>query len=144
MDAPLTAILGGISQKLNETFGDEYTIYLETMKQGLTRPCFFIELLKPSSKKERDTTYRRNNLYCIHFFPKDTSQPISECYQMLDTLYLALEYIEVGGNLVRGTGMLGEIQDDILKFHINFNVRVRKIPEFVTMETLQTELQTKG
>jgi len=142
---PLSAILDGISEKLNETFGDAYTIYPEEVKQGLTIPCFFIKLLKQSNTKERDITYKRDNSYCIHFFPKNTNQPIAECYQMLDELYLALEYIEVGGNLVRGTGMLGEIHDEILQFYIHFNVRVRKVYDPILMQSLEMiEFRTKG
>jgi len=142
---PLSAILDGISQKLNETFGDEYTIYPEEVKQGLTRPCFFIKLLNSTNKKERDATYKRENSYCIHFFPKSTNQPVSECYKMLDDLYVALEYIEVDGNLVRGTSMLGEIHDEILQFYIHFNVRVRKVYDPILMDYLETiEFRTKG
>ena len=142
---PLSAILDGISGKLNSKFGDEYTIYPEEVRQGLTRPCFFIKLLKPSSTKERDITYLRENPYCIHFFPKNTNQPVQECYQMLDSLYMALEYIEVAGNLVRGVSMFGEIHDEILQFHIHYNVRVRKVYDPVLMQYLESiEFRTKG
>lgn len=142
---PLSAILDGISEKLNETFGDDYTLYPEELKQGLQRPCFFIKLLNPSNTIERDLTYRRGNSYCIHFFPKSTNQPKTECYQMLDELYLALEYIEVDGNLVRGVNMRGEVHDEILQFYVNYNVRVRKIYEPVKMEILEIiEFRTKG
>ena len=142
---PLSAIQDGISLKLYKSFGDEYVIYPEEVKQGLTRPCFFIKLLKPSNKKERDITYIRENSYCIHFFPKNTNQPKAECYQMLDELYLAMEYIEVDGNLVRGVGMLGEIHDETLLFYVNYNVRVRKVYDPILMEYLESiEFRTKG
>ena len=141
---PLPAILDGISNKLEETFGEKYTIYPETVKQGLTRPCFFIKLLKPSNKKEVGQTYNRDNPYCIHFFPENVEQPKTECYQMLEDLYIALEYIEVEGNLVRGINMRGEIHDEILQFYVDFNVRVRKVVEPVHMETLQIKFKTKG
>ena len=142
---PLSAINDGISKKLNETFGDEYTIYPEEVRQGLERPCFFIKLLKPSNMIERDRTYSRDNSYCIHFFPKSTNAPKAECYQMLDSLYMALEYIEVDGNLVRGTGMLGEFHDEILQFYVDYNVRVRKVYDPILMGCLETiEFRTKG
>ena len=142
---PLSAILDGISEKLDADFGDEYTIYPEEVKQGLTRPCFFIKPLKPSNTKERDITYRRENPYCIHFFPKNVNNPVQECYQMLDSLYMALEYIEVAGNLVRGVGMLGEIHDGILLFYIYYNVRIRKVYDPILMEHLEMiEFRTKG
>ena len=155
---PLTAIVDGISLKLNEIFGDEYTIYSEDVKQGLSRPCFFIKLLNPSSVIERGLTYIRENTYCIHFFPKSTSEPKAECYQMLDKLYMALEYINVDDNsgrmgeqdakratsLIRGVRMLGEIHDGVLQFNVDYNVRVRKIYNPEMMQTLESiEFRTK-
>ena len=142
---PLTAINDGVSLKLNETFGDEYTIYPEEVRQGLKRPCFFIELLNPSSRKERDLTYIRENSYCIHFFPKSTNEPKTECYQMLESLYMTLEYINVDGNLVRGVRMMGEIHDGILQFNVDYNMRIRKIYNPEMMQTLESiEFRTKG
>lgn len=142
---PLTAIMDGISLKLNKTFGDDYTIYPEQVKQGLQRPCFFIKLLEPTSTKERGEIYVRENPYCIHFFPKNTNQPKAECYETLDELYHALEYIEVAGNLVRGINMKGEIHDEVLQFYVNFNVRVRKAYDPILMGYLEAiEFKTKG
>jgi len=142
---PLTAILDGISLQLNKTFGDSFTIYPEEVKQGLKQPCFFIKLINPTNEIERDVMYIRNNRYCIHYFPESTNQPKAECGQMLDVLYLAMEYIEVAGNLVRGINMRGEIHDEILMFYIDYNVRVRKVYDVVLMEELEMiEFRTKG
>ncbi|MCL2357102.1 MAG: hypothetical protein FWC70_08100 [Defluviitaleaceae bacterium] len=142
---PLSAIQDGISVKLNKHFGDKYVIFPEEVKQGLTRPCFFIKLLNPSNKKEVGETYMRENSYCIHYFPENTNQPKTECYKTLDELYLAMEYIEVDGNLVRGVGMHGEIHDETLLFYVNYNVRVRKVYDPDLMAHLESiEFRTKG
>lgn len=142
--SPISVTLDAISKKLNENFGNEYTIYTENAKQGLNRPCFFVKLLKASNTKDRDSEYRRENQYCIHFFPKNTNEPLAECHQMLDSLYLALEYIEVDSNPIRGVGMLGEVHDETLQFYVNFNMRVRKTYDPVLMEHLETiEFRTK-
>ena len=108
---PLKSIIDGISKKLNLRFGDKYTIYPESVKQGLERPCFFIQLLNPTNMPERGEIYQRDNLFCIHFFPESVNEPNDECYQMLETLYSTLEYIEVDGGLVRGIRMNGRIHD---------------------------------
>ena len=142
---PLSSIQNGISLKLNESFGDAYTIYPEEVKQYLTRPCFFIKLLNQSNKKEVGETYTRENSYCIHYFPKNTNQPKAECYKMLDELYVAMEYIDVDGNLVRGVDINGEIHDETLLFYVNYNVRVRKVYDQILMEYLESiEFRTKG
>ena len=36
-------IIDGVSIKLNELFGEKYTIYTNNVKQGLQFPCFFIK-----------------------------------------------------------------------------------------------------
>ena len=142
---PLTAILDGISLKLNETFGDEYKIYPESVKQGLSKPCFFIKLIRPSNTKEVGLTYIRENAYCIHCFPESMNEPETECYRILDELYTSLEHIEVEGNPIRGINMYGEMHDGILQFYINYNVRVRKIYDPILMEVLEKiEFRTKG
>ena len=135
--APLAAISDGIIQKLNKTFDGEYTIYPEKVRQGLVRPCFFIKLLKPRVSKMVGETYLRENPYCIHFLPKVTNEPETECYAMLDRLYEVLEHIHVDGNLVRGIGMGGEIHDETLLFYVNYNVFVRRVYDPVLMEELE-------
>jgi len=142
---PLSAIQDGISLQLNKSFGDKYVIYPEEVKQGLTRPCFFIKLLKLTSTKEVGEFYTRENSYCIHYFPESTNQPKAECYAILDELYLEMEYIEVDGNLVRGVSMTGEIHDGTLLFYVNFNVRVRRIYDPILMQHLESiEFRKKG
>ena len=38
-------ILDAVTRKLNELFGDDYEIYTDPVKQGLTEPCFFVQIL---------------------------------------------------------------------------------------------------
>lgn len=142
---PLCAIQDGISEQLYKCFGEQYEIYPEEVKQGLKKPCFFIKLIKPSFTKERDEIYYAENLYCVHFFPENTKEPKAECYATLDRLYMALELIEINGNPVRGIGMNGEIHDEILQFHVNYNVFVRRVNDPIMMETLEIiDFRTKG
>ena len=139
-------IIDGIIRKLTEAFGDDYEIYPEELKQGLQKPCFFIKLLNPTNTKERGERYYRENSFCIHFFPQSTNEPKSECYEILDELYLALEYIEVEENLVRGVSVSSEMHDGILLFFINYNVFVSKVYDPAKMEILETiqMKKTKG
>ena len=145
---PLSALLEGISEKLYAAFDKGTIVYPESVtagiKRDLKRPCFFIKPLKPSNTIERDRTYVRDNPYCIHYYPKNINNPVQECYRILDSLYIALEYIEVNGNPVRGTGMHGEIHDEILLFYVSYNIRVRKIYDVILMEYLEMiEFRTK-
>ena len=132
----LDKIVDGISEKLNSAFGDDFTIYTEQIKQGLKTPCFFIQLVSPANIKLVGNRYMRENLFDIHFFPA-SNEPNAECYQMQDSLYLALEYITVDGDLLRGIRMRGEFVDGVLHFFVNYNMIVLKVEELTLMEILE-------
>jgi len=142
---PLSAIQDGIIGQLNTCFGGQYKLYPEEVRQGLERPCFFIKLLKTSITQVCGDLYRAENLYCIHFFPKSTREPKGECYSTLDRLYMALEYIKIDDNHVRGVGMNGDIHDEILQFYVSYNVFVRRMHDPILMGTLEIiDFRTKG
>ena len=131
-------IITGISQKLFETFGSDYTIYTENVEQYLNPPCFCIELLQSSLRQIVSNHYRLENLFDIHFFT-NVNEPKNEFSRIADILYDALEYISVDNDLVRGLNMHYEIVDDVLHFLLNYNMNVQKeITPTDKMETLQT------
>ena len=137
-------IVDGISEKLNEVFGDDYKIYTESKKQGLKAPCFFIQLLNPANTRVLNKRFFRRNLFAIQYFPA-SDEPKAECYKMQDDLYLALEYITVDGDLQRGIRMRGEFSDGVLNFFVNYNMFVTFKEESTPMEILEKpQITTKG
>jgi hypothetical protein len=140
----INCVVDGISEKLHSVFGGKYTIYTESVKQGLEEPCFFIQLVAPSSTRGLNRRFSRQNLFAIQFFPA-SGEPKAECNQMQDDLYLALEYITVDGNMQRGIGMRGELVDGVLHFFVNYNMFVIVPEEETLMEILEIEnIKTKG
>ena len=138
-------IIDGISLKLYETFGETYRIYTEEIKQGLTEPCFFIQLLDPGNAPLVDKRTKRDHLFAIQYFPKSLNKARRECQEILELLYIALEYINVGEDLVRGIGMKGDITDGILTLTISFNVILRELVEETQMEGIEgIQINTKG
>jgi hypothetical protein len=117
----LDKIIDGICKKLRETFGEQVKIYTEPVKQGLSEPCFFIQLVNPSSVQLLGRRYLRENLFCIQYFPENTDETNAECLAVLDELYSALEYIGFDGGLQRGIKMRGEISEGVLNFFVNYN-----------------------
>lgn len=132
----LDKIVNGISEKLNESFGDGYKIYIESVKQGLKEPCFFIQLVNPMNTRVLNKRFFRENLFVIQYFPA-TDKPKAECYKMQDDLYIALEYITVDGNLQRGIRMRGELVDGVLNFFVNYDMFVIFVEEQTSMEVLE-------
>ena len=57
----LDKIVDGISEKLNEVFGDGYKIYTESIKQGLKPPCFFIQLVNPMNTRVLNRRFFRES-----------------------------------------------------------------------------------
>ncbi|MCH5186830.1 MAG: hypothetical protein J1F63_00400 [Oscillospiraceae bacterium] len=124
----INSIIEGISAALNKEFGDEYRIYAEKVEQGLKEPCFFITVLNPSSTRYPGDRHRRNNSFCVQLIPAGDSARM-ECNAAAERLYLCLEWIKAGGDLLRGTGMSYEIADDALSFFVSYNLFVLKAPE---------------
>ena len=141
----IQSIVDGIGEKLNSTFGDDYRIYTESVKQGLTEPCFFVQLINPVNRRELGERFFRQNLFCIRYFPKSDDTPKAECYQMQDDLFLALGYITVDGDLQRGIGMRGEFVDGVLNFFVNYNMYIYMTEETTPMDYLENpRITVKG
>lgn len=134
----LNKIITGISQAIDFEFNSEdsteYTIYTENVEQGLDEPCFFVFKLNPSSKQLVGNRYDKKYPFDIHYFPKDLENINYEINEVTERLYSALEYINVDGNLVRGTSMNDETVDNVLHFFVNFNMIVKK--ETATIDTM--------
>ncbi|HBY2624530.1 TPA: hypothetical protein MIY37_000680, partial [Clostridioides difficile] len=98
----LNNIIDGISIKLDKTFGDSYTIYSEDVEQGINEPCFFIVPLNPSKVSYPSGRELKKNSFDVHYFPKSNDKSF-EINEVAEMLLEELEYIEIDGDLVRGT-----------------------------------------
>jgi hypothetical protein len=121
----INKIIDGISVAINSKFGDHYEIYTESIEQGLTEPCFSILCLNPKINQFLGRKYFRTNQFCIHYFPS-SNEKISECHSVMEELIDALGIITIDGDLCRGTGMHGEVVDNVLSFFVNYDMYVYK------------------
>lgn len=140
----INSIIEAISIALNAEFGDEYTIYTETVEQGLKEPCFFVFCIKPASRVFLGKRYFRENEMCIQFFPSDKDNNRTESNAVSERLFSCLEYITDNGDLVRGKEMKSEMVDGILNFFVNYDFFVRKVQENDAMEELSESVSVKG
>ena len=118
----INSIIEGISIAINTEFGERYTIYTESVEQGLKEPCFFISCLNPTSKVFLGERYFRTNQMCIQYIPINKSVEKEECNAVVERLFNCLEYITVGEDLIRGSKMNAEIVDGILNFFVNYDL----------------------
>lgn len=118
-------IISAISEAVYNEFGAEYKIYKENVEQGLKEPCFFIFATNPNVEKFLNNRYKLSNLFCVHYFPT-ANRPQEECNSVSSKLFSCLEYIEVDGDLLAGTGMTCESSDGVLLFFVNYDFFVYK------------------
>ncbi|MDO4301254.1 MAG: hypothetical protein Q4D26_07690 [Clostridia bacterium] len=140
----INKIVKGISQALYREFGDDYEIYTENVEQGLKEPCFFIQCINPKITRFRGNRYYRENQFAIQYFPKSKDYR-TECFDVIDRMYTALEFVEVDNELVLGKGVDTNIYDGVLTFTINYDMFVIVENDVEKMEILiQKGLMANG
>lgn len=133
----INKLIDGISIRLNQIFGDDYSIYSETVEQDFEEPCFFIKLIDPSKTLHPNKQSFREYLFDVMYFP-ESNETNSEINSVTEDLFEGLEVIELlNGDLKRGTGMHAEKVDNKLHFFVNYNVLVRKVELYENMEALE-------
>lgn len=144
-------IIEAIATALNGEFGEEYTVYAEDVKQGLSEPCFFISCINPSDRQLMGNAnrhflaarYYRENRFCIQYFPLEENNGRQESYDKAERLFGCLEEITADGDIIRGTDMNFEYTDGILSFFVSYNFFVYKTREPTVMEKLNKEVLEK-
>ena len=140
----LNDIITGIAKALGTTFGSEFRVYKNDVKQGLKEPCFSVLCVNPTQKQFLGKRYHKTNKFCIHYFPA-SAESNAEINTVREDLFSALEYITVDGDLIRGTDMTGETDDlGVLNFFVNYNFFVRKVKDSESMESYDYQNKMKG
>ena len=126
-------IIDAICLAISSGFGDDCEIYTEAVEQDLKDGSFMIICLNPTNSRFFGNRYLRTNQFCIHYFPK-TNEPNAECLEVIEELCDILEFIDVDGDLVRGTDMSNEIDDGVLHFFVNYDFFTHRMPDEIYME----------
>lgn len=140
----INSIVEGISISLNAAFGDDFTIYTESVEQGLKEPCFFVSCINPTSRIFLGKRYFKTNQMCIQYFSADKDSKKEECNAVSEKLFDCLEYITVLGDWVRGTQMNCEMVDGVLHFFVNYDMFVYKVEPSDAMEEISKNVSVKG
>ena len=122
----LNEITKGISKKLYETFGSEYKIYKENVPQGFEKPSFYIQHIQTFNSKKLANRYKREYHLNVMYFPSDTYKNNFEMNDVMEKLFLSLEYIFVLDNPLMASKMSPEIVDDVLHFFVNYDMFVKR------------------
>ncbi len=138
-------ITDGILAAISAEFGDGYTLYTESVEQGLKEPCFFVTCISPNIRVYRGRRYLHTNGYVIQYLT-DAAEPRSECAAVAERLFGCLELITVDGDLMRGTDMNADIvtEEGLLNFTVNydfFSYRPNDEPKMEEIEDTETALK---
>ena len=141
----LNEIMNAVTRRLDELFGDGYTIYTDGVEQGLKEPCFFVQFLEPSEKPMIGRRYFRQTDMCIQYMPGDIPQIAMELNRVSDILMDGMEYITLSdSNLLRGTGRSHRSESGVLSFFVSYNMFVVKgQPQEESMEELSANTELR-
>ena len=136
-------IVDGIAVRLGELFPD-IEVHRDEIGQGFEEPCFFILPLRVAQEAKLGNRYYRRHSFDVHYFPR-TEGASEELQEVTDTLLMGLEYILMGGDLIRASRTEAEIHDGVLHFMADYDVFVLREREKVPpMEMLTQRQRVKG
>ena len=141
----IQAITTGISSKLKQEFGEAVTVYKESVEQGANKPCLFIFLIASSQKQVVGKRYFCKHSFRLDYIPSSEQKKNEEIAEVMDKLYQCLTYIDVEGEVLRGTSLRHETVEGTVQFFVNYDFYGIKQSETVDfMETVSVDNQLKG
>jgi len=128
-------IKNGIADAIKKEFGDEYSIYADSVEQGIKKPCFFILNEKCTFDrllgKRAAVTYR----YRIEAYEENREK----LEKNLVGLFCFLEMIETESGKMFGRNMSFSIGKDKGIFEVEYRCAVMFKEEYEYMEVLERE-----
>lgn len=121
----VNSILNAVTKQLGTTFGTSYRYYVEDVEQGLTKPCFTVDVLIPLQRSKSPILYDRTMPIVIHFFSDSENNLKTNCYDMSERIVECLEYLPFKGTLLRGEDISWEIVDDVLQIFVTYKFTTR-------------------
>jgi len=135
-------IITAISIKLNQTFGDSYSNYVDEIPQAFQAPAFLILFLSLENIRQIGNRWRVTTLFNVQYFPSggriDASNHALKVQQTLQDITL------VNGSLMHGTGATSEIVDGIVHNMIHFNFFLQEVEAQTFVESLEQRSTVKG
>ncbi|WP_341465521.1 phage tail terminator family protein [Clostridium uliginosum] len=131
--------------EIRKILGREFpnvTVYDEEIKQGFKKPYFFVKILTSNQIKELNRRYKRNVYFDISYFSDKESINL-DYFNMADSLYKTLEYVEVDSKKYRTLNMKHEIVDEVLHFMFQLKFNLLKKIEQTDMEKLEVDISGK-
>ena len=134
-------ILKAVTKQLGTTFGKGYRYYVEDVEQGLTKPCFTVDVLIPLQRSRSPVLYDRTMPIVIHYFSDSENNLKNDCYDMSEKIVECLEYLPFEDTKLRGENISWQIVDDVLQVFVTYKFTTQVVTQPVSkMELLLRKL----
>lgn len=117
-------VISAVSNSLYKEFGSNYKLYADNIEQDMTRPCFFLNIIRPALLPATIGRDEMSVPLVIQYFPTSIGKRM-ECYAVADKMFHCLKYPEYKGVKYRGTDLKYDINDDKLNFYVQYNFFTR-------------------
>lgn len=131
----LNEVITGMAQAIR-SLGD-YAVYTSNVRQHLDAPCFVLSVVDVGQSRTLDNRFDRSQTFSAVYIPGTRDD--DELRNMSDELLNAFEYIEVVGDIVRGTNIKCIESDGCLVCTVDYDMRLRIVTEKDNMETITTK-----
>lgn len=125
----VNSILDAVTKQLGKTFGNSYRYYVEDVEQGLTKPCFTVDLLIPLQRSKSPVLYDRTMPIVIHYFSDDKNNLKKDCYSMGEQIVECLEYLPFESTTLRGENISYQIVDDVLQVFVTYKFTTKLVTD---------------
>lgn len=137
----VNSILNAVTKQLGTTFGKANRYYVENVEQGLTKPCFTVDLLLPLMRSRSPILYDRTMPIVVHYFSDSKTDIKNKLYEMAEQVVECLEYLPFKDTLLRGEDISWQIVDDVLQVFITYKFRTMKdVEKEDAFETFDTKV----
>ena len=133
---------------LSKAFGENVAIYTEAVRQGLLRPCLFVEGDTFSERHLVGNRFIRVFPIKITYFPKAEDIPTKRNFELdsaLEKLFYSMGTVKSDTDVFRGSVMEARNMGDSLSFSVQYKTIINKVPEedAVLMESI-SHIISKG
>lgn len=140
----VNSMLNAVTKQLGTTFGTTYHYYVENVEQGLTKPCFTVDMLTPLQRSKSPVLYDRTMPIIVHYFSDSKTDIKRNCYEVAERIVECLEYLPFGTALIRGEDISWHIVDDVLQVFVTYRFTTKLVTEAEeTPETIDTSFGQK-
>lgn len=136
-------VINALSRGISKAF-EGYTIYTESVEQGLKTPCFFIYCNNYTDELYRGNRYKVSTDIVIEYVPDNTQKINNAVNNVIEKLYEVTELIEDESNFLRGLNRSIENTEGGVIFNVRYEYFYYKTDKVDNMEDLKERTDVNG